>query len=216
VTRASRPRLELLGPSYRATLDGDPVAIGPGLLGTILVAGETAGRIVEVEAYRGAEDAASHAFRGQSARNTTMFGAPGHLYVYFTYGMHHCCNIVCGPDGVAGAVLVRALEPLSSLATMEERRSRRRRGRAPMPARELCSGPGKLCQALGIDRTMDGVDLLDTSSPVRLGVDAALSPSSEEVSSGPRIGLAPSLATAEEPWRWWIRDSRFVSRRQPV
>lgn len=212
----------LLEESYRDVLSADPVEVAPSLLGKVLLAGPAAGVIVEVEAYRGSEDAASHAFRGETARNRTMFHRPGLLYVYFTYGVHHCCNVVCWPDGTAGAVLVRALEPLGDLELMSERRAAGRGagrpvGGAGVGARGLCSGPGKLCQALGIDLGHDGVDLLDPDSPVRLatrgraaangGLDAA-----GEVGSGPRIGISASLPTASRPWRWWLTGSPYVSR----
>ncbi|MGO9559780.1 MAG: DNA-3-methyladenine glycosylase [Acidimicrobiales bacterium] len=224
--------LTYLDESYRGALAGDPVEVAPLLLGKVLVSGAgpdpravadaatggTAGIIVEVEAYRGEEDAASHAFRGETARNRVMFGQPGLLYVYFTYGMHHCCNIVCRPVGVAGAVLVRALEPTRGLPLMAERRSV---GRVTSTSpdvhirdRDLCSGPGKVCQALGLDRGGDGLDLLSPASRVRL---ATLSSPlhdgvPEGVESGPRIGISTSLATAEEPWRWWVSGSPYVSR----
>jgi DNA-3-methyladenine glycosylase len=133
-----------------------------------------------------------------------MFGPPGHLYVYLSYGMHHCCNIVCRPQGVAGAVLVRALAPLTGLDEMRSRRPAARRDR------DLCSGPGKLCQALGLDRSFDGADLLDASSGVRLLDDGCGPPA--EIAAGARIGISASLATAGEPWRFWVLDEPNVSR----
>jgi DNA-3-methyladenine glycosylase len=176
------------------------------LLGMVLTCGDASGRIVEVEAYRGSEDAASHAFRGQTARNGVMFGPPGHLYVYFTYGMHHCCNVVCRPAGVAGAVLLRALAPLSGL---DEMRSRRRRARSD---RDLCSGPGKLCQALGLSREHDGVDLLSSRSPVRLHDDGGGGAAGGDMACGPRIGISAALASAAEPWRFFVTGEPNLSR----
>lgn len=205
--------------ALRRLLSDDPVVVAPLLLNKVLVVGglggagagaavrpgaSVSGRIVEVEAYRGADDPASHAFRGPTPRNSVMFGPPGHLYVYFTYGMHHCCNIVCRPEGTAGAVLIRALAPLTGLDDMRSRRVSARRDQ------DLCSGPGKLCQALGLDRSFDGVDLLDTSSPVRL-LDDGFGPPAE-VAIGPRIGLSAKLATAAEPWRCWVVGESNVSR----
>lgn len=172
------------------------------------------GRIVEVEAYRGSEDPASHAWRGPTERNRAMFGPPGLLYVYVSYGLHHCCNVVCWPEGVAGAVLVRALEPVAGTAEMAVRRAG---GRLDHPAltdeRQLCSGPGKLCQALGIGRGDDGLNLLAPDSPVRLESAPAdvVAGRGRSISSGPRIGIASDKATAAEPWRWWLTGSRFVS-----
>jgi DNA-3-methyladenine glycosylase len=182
--------------------------VAPRLLNKVLVAsrlsGPVAGRIVEVEAYRGADDPASHAFSGPTPRNSVMFGPPGHLYVYFTYGLHHCCNIVCRPVGVAGAVLVRALAPLTGLDEMRSRRMAARRDR------DLCSGPGKLCQALGLDRSFDGLDLLGVSSGVQLVDDGSGAPA--EIAVGPRIGISAQLATAAEPWRFWVAGEPNVSR----
>ena len=151
----------------RSDLEGDPLAVAPWLLNKVVVRGERSGRIVEVEAYHGANDAASHAYRGLTPRTAVMFGPPGFLYVYFTYGMHWCANVVCGPEGEAAAVLIRALAPMGGLAAM----------RAARPAarleRDLCNGPAKLCQALGITGADNGADLLTPARsrrrPSRLG-----------------------------------------------
>jgi DNA-3-methyladenine glycosylase len=157
--------------------------------------------VVEVEAYRGAQDPASHAYRGQTARNAVMFGPPGRLYVYFTYGMHWCANVVCGPEGTAGAVLLRALAPLSGLEAMWTARPAARR------ERDLCSGPAKLCQALGLDGHHNGADLCAGDLGVRLIDDGT--PPPEAPASGPRIGL--SVGT-EAPWRWWRPADPNISR----
>jgi DNA-3-methyladenine glycosylase len=187
-------------------LAGDPVDVAPLLLNKVIVHDETAGRIVEVEAYRGEDDPASHAFRGLTERNRVMFGRPGLLYVYFTYGMHYCCNVVCWPEGRAGAVLVRALAPIDGLAVMRHRRPR------AMSDRELCSGPARLCQALSLDRRANGLDLLDPSSPVRLLDDGVASPTGDSLGRSARIGLNSALQ-AHEPWRFFVRGDPNLSRR---
>jgi len=161
-------------------------------------AGRLAGRIVEVEAYGGADDPASHAHRGPTPRNRVMFGPPGMTYVYFTYGMHHCFNVVCGRDGRAAAVLVRALEPLLGLAAM-----RRRRGGAE-PER-IARGPGSLARALGLDRAHDGLDL--TRGPLWIA-DLAAWRGGRAVARGPRVGIR---LAAERPWRYWLAGSVFVT-----
>lgn len=191
-------------------LAGDPVEVAPQLLNKVLVHGATSGRIVEVEAYRGEADPASHAFRGPTARNRTMFGRPGLLYVYFSYGMHHCCNVVCWPERRAGAVLVRALLPLGGIDEMRRRRHPAAR------EDELCSGPGRLCQALGLDRAADGADLLDASSPVRLLDDGVAPPLVLQLGISPRVGINPALASSGELWRFYVRGDRNLSRREPA
>jgi DNA-3-methyladenine glycosylase len=202
----------------RSLLEGDPVEVAPDLLGKILQVGSCRGRIVEVEAYRGATDDASHAYRGRTPRNATMFGPAGHLYVYFTYGMHHCANVVCRPEGEPGAVLLRALAPIEGLGEMTERRSVVRSprhvgwpGDSPPALRseDLCSGPAKLCEALGIDRAWDGRDLLAENAGVALLDDGTAAP---RRAVGTRIGLSPACASRTLHWRWWVPGDPNVSR----
>ncbi len=170
--------------------------VGPDLLNKLLVVtvdGVTcSGRIVETEAYM-PDDPASHTFRGRTPRNAVMFGPPGHLYVYLSYGIHQCANVVTGPAGSGQAVLIRAVEPVDGLDVM---RARRRR-----PDRELANGPGKVCQALGIGAAHDGVDLL--SSDVAIDDDGVESPKDPLV--GPRIGITRATAT---PWRFRVPVAR--------
>jgi DNA-3-methyladenine glycosylase len=188
----------------------DALEVAPQLLNKVLARGRRAGRIVEVEAYRGSEDPASHAYRGPTARNATMFGPPGHLYVYFTYGMHWCANAVCGPDGVAQAVLIRALAPLTGL---EEMRRGRQHGRPDRPLRamvsdrHLTSGPARLCQALGITGEDDGADLVRGDRGLRLVDDGVLPPRRPGVSG--RIGLSQA---SELPWRFFVPGDTHVTR----
>jgi DNA-3-methyladenine glycosylase len=162
--------------------------VAPDLLGKILVVGPCRGRITEVEAYGGSDDAASHAARGQTPRNAVMFGPAGVLYVYFTYGMHHCANIVTGPVGDAQAVLLRGVEPLDGLEEMRVRRPRARRDR------DLANGPGKLCAAFDIDLRHNGVDL--TKSVVGIFDDGT---TATGAAGGPRVGITKAVDT---PWRW--------------
>jgi len=161
-------------------------------------AGRLAGRIVETEAYGGAGDPASHGHRGRTARNAIMFGPPGHAYVYFTYGMHHCFNVVCGREGEAAAVLVRALEPVSGLAAM-----RRRRGVDDV--HRLARGPGSLARALGLDRRHDGADL--TRTPLWIA-DLRPGRGGAAIRRGPRVGIR---LAASRPWRYWLAGNAFVS-----
>ncbi|MGA2305916.1 MAG: DNA-3-methyladenine glycosylase [Acidimicrobiales bacterium] len=185
----------------RADFLGDPVDVGPWLLNKVLVSGTRAGRIVEVEAYKGAVDPASHAYRGETRRTTVMFGSPAYLYVYFTYGMHWCANVVTGPAGEASALLIRALVPLRGQEEMRRLRPAARRDR------DLCNGPAKLCQALGITGVDNGTDLLARRSGIRLVDDGT--PPPERPAQGKRIGIR--VAT-EEPWRFWVAGEESVSR----
>jgi DNA-3-methyladenine glycosylase len=189
----------------------DPRAVAPELLNKLLVrranaddgpeAAERVGRIVEVEAYCGGIDPGSHAYRGLTARNRTMFGAPGGLYVYFTYGMHWCANAVCGEEGEGVAVLLRALAPVAGLDAMRAVRPRARRDR------DLCSGPAKLCQAFGLGRAFDGADLVTGDRGIVVCDDGTPPPADPAQTN--RIGLS---AGAEHPWRWYVRGDPNVSR----
>ena len=161
--------------------------------------GTVAVRLVEVEAYRGADDPASHSFRGRTARNAVMFGQPGHLYVYFVYGMHFCANVSCLTDGEAGAVLLRAGELISDPAVAFARRPTARR------AAELARGPARLAALLGLDRAHNGLDVTDPRSPVRVLAAPPVDPAS--VRTGPRVGVAAGHHT---PWRFWLAGSPAV------
>jgi DNA-3-methyladenine glycosylase len=179
----------------------DPAVVAPELLNKVLVGPNGTGRIVEVEAYDGGNDPASHAFRGPTPRTAVMFGPPGRLYVYFSYGVHWCANAVCRHDGVAGAVLLRALAPLSGIDAMRAARPTARH------ERDLCSGPGKLCQALGIARAHDGADLVTMDHGVGI-VDDGVAPPDAPVNTE-RVGI--SVATHVR-WRWYVPGDPNVSR----
>jgi DNA-3-methyladenine glycosylase len=159
------------------------------------------GRIVEVEAYCGADDPASHAFRGRTARNATMFGPPGHLYVYFTYGMHFCANVVCGEEGEASAVLLRGLTPVAGIDEMWAVRPACHR------ERDLCAGPARLCLALGLDRSFDGADLVTGDRGVVVTDDGTPPPA--VVGVGERVGIR--VAT-DRPWRYYVAGAAGLSR----
>jgi DNA-3-methyladenine glycosylase len=170
--------------------------VAPELIGATLLVDGVGGRIVEVEAYD-QDDPASHSFRGRTGRTESMFGAPGHAYVYRSYGIHWCLNLVCAPEGRAEAALVRALEPTRGLETMRERRRLE-------AVRALCSGPGKLCQALAITRLHDGL-ALDEPPFELLARD-----SEPQLVVGARIGITRAV---EQPWRYGLAGSPFLSRR---
>jgi DNA-3-methyladenine glycosylase len=172
--------------------------VAPDLIGVTLLVDGVGGRIVEVEAYD-QEDPASHGYRGRTARNEAMFGPPGHAYVYRSYGVHWCLNLVCGAEGVPEAALIRALEPTHGIE-----QQRRRRGATEL--RALCSGPGKLCQALGITREQDGLPL--DRAPFRLEPRRDV----PEIVTAPRIGITRAT---ELSWRYLEEASPFLSRPAP-
>jgi DNA-3-methyladenine glycosylase len=183
-------------------LAGPVVPAARGLLGCLLAAGGVTARLTEVEAYAGTGgDPASHAHRGRTNRNAVMFGPPGYLYVYFTYGMHWCANVVCGPSGTASAVLLRAGEVVDGVEAARERRPTARSDR------ELARGPARLCQALGIDGTAYGTHLLDASATVVLR-PPPVPPDATLIQSGPRVGVAGGHDT---PWRFWLAGEPTVT-----
>jgi DNA-3-methyladenine glycosylase len=183
-----------------AVLGGPVLDVAPLLLNAVLRHGDVAVRLTEVEAYAGPDDPGSHAYRGPTPRTTVMFGPPGHLYCYFTYGMHVCCNVVCGPEGTASAVLVRAGEVVDGLELARERRPR-------SSDRDLARGPARLCRALGIDLSHDGTDL------VAGAVTLTLAERPINVSAGPRVGLRQA---ADRPWRYWSTGDPTVSTYRPA
>lgn len=177
--------------------------MAPRLLGARLAVGDRDGTIVEVEAYGGDDDPASHAARGERARNRSMFLSPGTLYVYRSYGIHACANVVTGREGQGSAVLVRALAPARGIEEMRRSRPAARRDV------ELTSGPGRLCEALGITLDHDGLDLFDPRAPVRLLGEVG--PSGPVEVSG-RVGISRAV---ERPWRFWLAGDPHVSRHRP-
>ncbi|MDA8044424.1 MAG: DNA-3-methyladenine glycosylase [Actinomycetota bacterium] len=188
----------------RAFLARPAPVVAPLLLNRLLVGADgRVGRIIEVEAYDGATDPASHAFRGPTPRNLVMFGPAGHLYVYFSYGVHWCANVVTGEEGAGNAVLLRALDPIAGVDAMRAARWRTQKRQID---RDLCRGPGRLTQAMGIDGTLDGVDLCDPAAPVCLASDGVPPPAEPAVTT--RVGL--SVAT-DTPWRWTVPGHPGVS-----
>jgi DNA-3-methyladenine glycosylase len=193
----------------RQSLNRPAPEVAPGLLGCVLEhdspEGLVAVELTEVEAYNGEEDPASHAYRGRTARNVVMYGPAGHAYVYFTYGMHFCVNVSCMPPGTASAILLRAGQVIAG-----EELARRRRP-VQGPDRDLARGPARLCQALGIDRALNGVDFCDPASPLRLR--NRIRPDDENaIRTGPRVGVS---AAATVPWRFWLDGEPSVSVYRP-
>jgi DNA-3-methyladenine glycosylase len=198
--------------------------VAPALLGCFLEhetpEGVVAVELTEVEAYAGELDPASHAYRGKTPRNAVMYGPAGYAYVYFTYGMHFCVNVVCLPEGTANAVLLRAGRVIAGEDLARRRRTARRlvpQDPAPLrvlPARELARGPARLCQALAIDRTQNGLDFCDAASPLRLSGPAsgAGTGAARTISAGPRVGVS---AGADTNWRFWVADEPTVSAFRP-
>jgi DNA-3-methyladenine glycosylase len=205
------------------------------LLGCILEhdteEGPVAVELTEVEAYTGETDPASHAYRGRTGRNAVMYGPPGYAYVYFTYGMHFCVNVVCMPEGTANAVLLRAGRVIAGEPLARERRSPRPSGtagtsgtsarnalpvaaRSVLTARDLARGPARLCQALAINRTQNGADLSDPASPLRLCGNESDVRKDEppDVSAGPRVNVS---AGADTNWRFWLANDPTVSTYRP-
>jgi len=223
------------------------VQVAPELLGCLIenqtAAGLVAVELTEVEAYAGASDPASHAYRGQTARNAVMFGPPGHAYVYFTYGMHFCVNVVCLGNGSASAVLLRAGRVIEGEELARARRTgaprqggpggmgpprsrggpggiappERTQTKTAVPFRDLARGPARLCQALDIDRSLDGADVCLADSPLRMRWPEARttdrSAERKKVASGPRVGVSTA---AEVPWRFWWENEPTVSAYRPA
>ena len=183
-----------------ALLSGPVLDVAPRLLGAVLRHHDVAVRITEVEAYDGSNDPGSHAYRGPTNRNAVMFGPPGRLYVYFTYGMHHCCNVVVGEVGTPSAVLLRAGEVVDGLGVACERRPR-------SSERDLARGPARLCRTLDLTREQDGADL--SAQPLTLVPGPPLTP----YETGPRVGLR---GAPERPWRFWLPEERTVSDYRPA
>jgi DNA-3-methyladenine glycosylase len=191
--------------------------VAPALLGCVLehetADGLVAVELTEVEAYAGETDPASHSYRGMTGRNAVMFGPAGHAYVYFTYGMHFCVNVVCMPPGIPRAVLLRAGRVIAGESLARRRRAPRRAVVGPpavISPRDLARGPARLCQALGIDRTQNGADMCSPVSELRLRPADTGSPAGGEpaIATGPRVGVS---AAADVPWRFWVAGDPTVS-----
>ena len=195
----------------RAFFDRPSQQVAPDLLGCVLETefpdGLVAVALTEVEAYAGRVDPASHAYRGPTRRNAVMFGEPGHAYVYFTYGMHFCVNLVCLPEGTASAVLLRAGSVVAGADLARRRRAATRSARSGPPDRDLARGPARLCQALGIDRALDGADACDPGSELRIRPGSRATPPGM-IRRGPRVGVSRA---ADEPGRFWIAGDPTVS-----
>jgi DNA-3-methyladenine glycosylase len=202
VAASTRPLLS------RAELATDVLPAAARLLGCTIEAdtpdGLVAVELVEVEAYRGADDPAAHSYRGRTPRNAVMFGPAGHLYVYFVYGMHFCANVSCLPDGEAGAVLLRAGRVVSDPGVARVRRPTARRDT------DLARGPARLASLLGLDREHNGLDVTSPDSPVRVVAGEPVPPG--RVRTGPRVGVA---AAPDTPWRFWVDGAPEVSPYRP-
>jgi DNA-3-methyladenine glycosylase len=186
----------------------DPLETARRLLGAHVVGRGVTLRLTEVEAYAGEADPGSHAFRGRTKRTEVMFGAPGHLYCYFTYGMHTCCNYVCGPDGRAAAVLLRAGEVIDGIELARERRHTTK-------DRELARGPARFTSALGITLSDNGIDLHVADSPIH--VEWAEPVPAAHIRQGPRVGVSGPGGDADSyPWRFWIDGEPTVSTYRPA
>ncbi|MFD4788347.1 DNA-3-methyladenine glycosylase [Streptomyces sp. NPDC058459] len=193
-------------PLPREFFDRPVLEVAPDLLGRLLIRttpdGPIALRLTEVEAYDGPNDPGSHAYRGRTPRNDVMFGPPGHVYVYFTYGMWHCMNLVCGPEGTASGVLLRAGEIVEGAEFARKRRLSARHDK------ELAKGPARLATALDVDRSLDGTDACTHGdTPIRVLAGTPVPP--EQVRSGPRTGVSGDGGV--HPWRFWIADDPTVS-----
>lgn len=188
-------------------LDHDAVRAARSLLGATLRYGPVAVRVAEVEAYDGATDEAAHTFRGPTPRNQVMFGPPGRLYVYFSYGMHFAANVSCCPEGHGAGVLLRAGQVIDGLSEAGDRRGER------IAERDLARGPGRLTQALGIDRRHNGADVITGATIADLLITITpADPPTSAIASGPRVGISRSV---DLPWRFWIPDDPYVSAFRP-
>lgn len=204
-----------LAPEVAEVLGRDSLQAAPALLGAVFSATDPDGtvsvRLTEVEAYRGEADPGSHAFRGRTARNASMFEAGGVIYVYFTYGMHHCLNVVTGPAGLSRAVLLRAGEVVAGVDLARRRRPAARNDR------DLARGPARLCAALGLDRSEDGTALGGPGSRVSLVLPPGAAPEAARIRTGPRTGVAgPGGDGKAFPWRFWLEGEPTVSPYKPA
>ena len=205
-----------LTPDVAEVLARDSLKAAPALLGAIVTTmspeGTVSVRLTEVEAYRGEADPGSHAFRGRTARNASMFEAGGIIYVYFTYGMHHCVNVVTGPEGLSRAVLMRGGEVVAGAELARRRRP------AAKNDRDLARGPARLCAALGLDRSDDGTALGGPGSRVSLALpEPGLNPEAARIRTGPRTGVAGPGGDGEAyPWRFWLEGEPTVSPYKPA